>query len=243
MAEKQEDPAGPAAYKGWTQAEKFYLVKALEVTNRRNIKEIQEYVPSKSCDEIKAAIVYTVQEAYKRPEYKEAIAKLNKKYKPKRCTKSADPLALWTQRLLDSYPNEELRTETATALRIIAECESFPPPAATENVDFREVYNQLANAMEGKPVTADLLTTAVLKKCLDETIIASKVFHRRSSSKHLLQTLIDATDAERETQFYSSTADQGLSILRSFVSQRNYNPLNVPEAYLKPCVERKQGSK
>ncbi|PZC85350.1 hypothetical protein B5X24_HaOG201846 [Helicoverpa armigera] len=243
MAENQEEPAGPAAFAGWTRAEKFYLLKALEVTDRRNIEEIQDYLPNKSYDEVKAAIDYAVQEAYKRPEYKEAIAKLHKKYyRPNKWATPADPLARWAEKIKKSYPDKELRTETAVALRMIAECESVPPPSATENVDFREVYYQLANAIEGKPVTADIPTTAVLKKCLDETMIASRAFYRHSSPKHLLKLVIDAADEERTETLFARTSDQELSVLRSFVSQRSYNPLNIPEAYLKPGVTRKQGS-
>lgn len=217
--------------KGWTKDEKFYLLLALKTFGMHNIKKIQEYVSTKSLDETKAAVDYFKHIAIQHPVFE----KRREVVKSKFTRKPRVPLACWAQLLTDALNFNELRTETATAVRLIADLEKIPSPVCTDTIDFRQVYHQIANALEGKAVAPDLATTAILYKCVSETALSSKAFIKNVAYKYVINT-IDLSDKEIN-MFPRPTEDKELSILRHLASQRSYNPLKVKEEYLKPSCE------
>uniref|UniRef100_A0A2A4JYD9 SANT domain-containing protein n=1 Tax=Heliothis virescens TaxID=7102 RepID=A0A2A4JYD9_HELVI len=236
---EQEQPDQPEkasdneAIKNWTQKEKYHLIQALKAYGRREIEKIQEHVETKTYDETKAAIEHYTKIALEHPLFVQK--QQDNKQKPSK--KHQAPLTGWAKLLTDSLSLNELRTETATAVRMIADLENFPPPECTDNIDFRQVYHQIANAMEGKPITPDLSTTPVLHKCLIETALSSKAFIKTAAYKYILNN-VDLSDREINT-FPKPTEDYELGILRHLASQRSYNPLKVPEDFLKPSCEVK----
>lgn len=216
-----------AEYHQWTKTEKFNLFTALNTVERKEFSKIRkEYVPTKSERQIQAAISYLSKKAYQHRDFVNYHkSQYNTKFK-------ISVLNKWTKNLKGSIPSQNLHTETATALKMIADCENLPPSAFTDGIDFREVYRQLANVMEGKPLTSDPLILAVLKICITETYLASKSFVKGSVAiTNLIKTL------NPDSSFANCpkpTDDPELSVLRQLAAQKCYNPLNIPEAFLKP---------
>ncbi|XP_026485807.1 uncharacterized protein LOC113393236 [Vanessa tameamea] len=210
--------------KGWTKEEKFQLLQALKEHGLHNIKEIIECFVNKSEDEIKRAIEYYKNKALIHPKMQEK--------KSKKCNNLPTiPLASWAKFLIESYGFEDLQTETATALRIIADFEDKPPAVCTNKFDFKKIYHMLADALEGKPIPHDKLTMAMFDKCIVETALTSKAFIRSTAYKQILQSI---NISEKNMNVLTKpTEDNELSILRHLASQKNYNPLNIPENYLK----------
>ncbi|XP_047527195.1 uncharacterized protein LOC125064280 [Vanessa atalanta] len=210
--------------KGWTKEEKFQLLQALKEHGLHNIKEIIKCFVNKSEDEIKGAIEYYKNKALVHPKMQEK--------KSKKCNNLPTiPLASWAKFLIESYGFEDLQTETATALRIIADFEDKPPAVCTNKFDFKKIYHMLADALEGKPIPHDKLTMAMFDKCIVETALTSKAFIRSTAYKQILQSI---NISEKNMNVLTKpTEDNELSILRHLASQKNYNPLNIPENYLK----------
>ncbi|CAB3242857.1 unnamed protein product [Arctia plantaginis] len=235
MEECQSDIANqPSSIKGWTKDEKFYLLQALKAFRSHDIERIHEYINTKTPHEILLAINHYKKIASEHPIFdKHPI-------KPKKYCKPRVPLTSWAKLLTDNFALEELRTESATAVRMIAELEMIPDDLYTEHIDFRKVYHTIANAMEGKSLQLDKITVAVLNKCIVETALSSKAFIKTSSFKYFLNSI----DFDKEAHtFHKPTENQELTVLRHLASQRNYNPLRVQENYLKPTCERGSSSK
>lgn len=231
--EQPEKSIEDDAIKNWTQKERFHLLQGIKDCGRRDIEKIQEYVITKTFEETKIAVEYFTKKALEHPLFVEK----QQEAKQKPAKKHQAPLTGWVKLLTDSLNINELSTETATAVRMIADLENFPAPECTDNIDFRQVYHQIANAMEGKPVNLDLATSAVLRKCFIETALSSKAFIKTAAYKYLINN-VDLSDREINT-FPRPTEDQELGILRHLASQRSYNPLKVPEDFLKPSCEVK----
>ncbi|KAJ8704109.1 hypothetical protein PYW07_013403 [Mythimna separata] len=217
------------AIKDWTQEEKYHLLKALKAHGRHDIEKIQEHIPTKSFEQVKAAVGYYTGVALQHPIFQKETGQ-----KPKRSRKPHSPLTDWAKLLTDNLTYNELSTETATAVRMIADLENIPTPECTDGIDFRKVYHQIANAMEGKPIMADLGTAAVLHKCVIETALSSKAFIKTAAFRYIINN-VDLSDKEINT-FPRPTDNHELSILRHLASQRSYNPLKVPEDHLKPST-------
>ncbi|XP_050343016.1 uncharacterized protein LOC126768766 [Nymphalis io] len=210
--------------KGWTKGEKFQLLQALKEHGLHNTKEIIECFVNKNEDDIKIAIEYYKKKALVHPI-------MQKKKAKKSNNLPIIPLASWAKFLIESYGFEDLQTETATALRIIADFEDKPPAVCTNKFDFKKIYYMLADALEGKPIPHDKLTMAMFDKCIIETALTSKAFIRSTAYKQILQSI---NIAEKNMNVLTKpTEDTELSILRQLASQKNYNPLNIPEKYLK----------
>lgn len=244
MAAASSDLAGPSSLschpsqdignydpmQDWTEAEKYRFIKSLKIHGPEDIKTIDEDVVTRSYEEIKAAIEYCIRRAEQLR--KNSTNKVEQKTKrPKRTN---TPLVDWGKLLTDNLSYNELRTETPTALHMIADLERIPPPECTDGIDFRQVYHQIANTMEGKPLNADLGTAAVLHKCLIETALSSKAFIRTAALRNIINN-IDLSEREIN-MFPRPTEDHELAIIRHLASQRSYNPLKVPEDYLKPST-------
>lgn len=214
----------------WTEKEKYCFIKSLKLHGPEEINSIAEDVSTRNFEEIKAAIEYCIRRA----------TRLRNKTSDKRAQRSRRskkphmPLVDWGKLLTDNLSYNELRTETPTALRLIADLERIPSPECTDGIDFRNVYRQLANAMDGKPLNADLGTAAILHKCLIETALSSKAFIKTAALRNII-TNIDLSEKEIN-MFPRPTEDHELAIIRHLASQRSYNPLKVPEDYLKPST-------
>lgn len=215
----------------WCKEDKLCLLRALKTHGSKNISHIHTEIPTKSCEQIIRAVNY-----YKIRAAKIKTSKNRRKEKSRPRSNPRIPLASWAKFLTDSLSYKELQTESVSAIRIIADLENHPPAACTENVNFKKIYHQIANAMEGKPIPEDKMTNCILKKCLLETALISKAFIRNSTFKFLMDS-INISEQEINA-FPKPTFDHELSTIRHLAAQRNYNPLNVPEYFLKPSISR-----
>lgn len=226
MASEQDSTYNHSAPEGWTKREKFILLQSLKMHSSHNLEEILLSLPTKTTEEVQSAIAYYKQKALSRPR----ISTKNKKPKTDRYAKSRIPLNTWAKLLSDKFNFKDLETETATALRIIAEFETIPPAMQTEDIDFRQVYHLLANALEGKSLDEDKRLAAVIEKCLLETAIISKSFIRKCTLTNIMENINlqgEVNIVPRPTHI-----DVG-SLIRHLASQKAYNPLNISDAYLK----------
>ncbi|PZC79745.1 hypothetical protein B5X24_HaOG215836 [Helicoverpa armigera] len=220
------------AIRGWTQAEKYNLIQALKAGGLNNMELIQESVPTRTAEELKAGLAYYKSVALQHP----LLTALEEKKKPKKKSsnrrKANGPILQWQQQLANALEPDQLRTETATAVRMLAEAEDIPAKELTGNIDFRKVYHQIANALEGRAIDFDAGTTAVLQKCLMDTAMRSKA-HLNPKMKDFLKK-IEMPDKESPPVTQARpTSNAELAVLRHLTTQRNYNPLNVPEELLK----------
>lgn len=217
------------AVEGWTKDEKYDLLLGLKTFGSYDIEKISSAIPNKTTEQIKNAIDYYKKKALNCP-----VTDMVKTKKEKNLIKSTTtiPLAGWAKLLTDSLQFKDLHTETATALRMIADFEHIPSASCTESIDFRKIYHNLANALDGKALPEDNLIKIILEKCAVETALTSKSFMRTSAYKNIVHT-ITVSDSENNV-FPRSLENQELSTLRFLASQRSYNPLNIPENFLKP---------
>lgn len=218
------------ALEGWTKEEKFDLLTALKTYHSSQIKNLKLCIPTKTTEEVIAALNY-----YKRKAKNHRTMMQNKKLAriTKIKPKSQVPLAAWASLLTDSFSFENLKTDTSTAVRLIADIENMPSPVYTEGIDFRKVYHQIANAMEGKGLVGNKLTNAVLKKCIVDTAFTSRSFIRNNTLKMVI-SFLNLNNQEPRTSYPSYSDNTELSLLRYLALQRAYNPLNIPENYLRP---------
>lgn len=216
---------------GWNKEEKYYLLQALKAYRSYDVERIHEYISTKSPEEIMIAIDHYKKIASKHPVFQK------NEIKSKRFIKPRVPLTRWATLLTDKIGLDELKTETPTAVRMIAELEKLPEASCTEDIDFRKIYHTIANAMEGKTLVTDKSTIALLNKCIVETALLSKSFIGMNPYKHLMNS-IDKNDKEVHT-FPKPTKNQELIILRHLAAQRNYNPLKVSDEFMKPLYSDK----
>ncbi|CAH0407703.1 unnamed protein product [Chilo suppressalis] len=212
---------------GWTKQDKYELLQVLKVYGSHNIEAIHAMLPSKPTNEIIEMINY----------YRgKALNHLNEKKKDGKVVKSISkvPLSIWAKILTDSYNYNELQTETANAVRVIADCEKFPPATNTNQIDFKAIYHAVANAMEGKALPDDPLINSILQKCIIETAYSSRTFIRNSTLRNVINS-INLFEKVGNT-FMRPTENSELLALRHLASQRNYNPLSIDEEYLKPSL-------
>lgn len=210
----------------WTKEEKYDLYQALKVCDFQDYEKLSTYITTKSVDDIRRAISH----------YKNLISEhpvLCKKVK--KGTKTGGnliPLADWGKFLTESLNLKDLRTDTATVLRLIADFEEFPSPACASNVNFSKIYHALANALEGKELPKDKMIISIVDKCLIDTALTSKPFMRVSNVKNIIRSL-NMSDKELNS-FPHYTDNQELTNIRHIASQRSYNPLNLSEDILRP---------
>ncbi|XP_045446494.1 uncharacterized protein LOC123654643 [Melitaea cinxia] len=208
----------------WTKEEKFKLLQALKEHGSYNIEKISNLFTTKNEDEILTALEFYKKKALIHPTMKQKkVRRLN--------NLPVIPLASWAKFLMDFYGFEDLQTDTATALRIIADFEDKPPAVCTDKFDFKKIYHMLADALEGKPLLHDKLIMAMFDKCIVETALTSKAFIRSTAYKQILQSI---NLLEKNINVFAKpTKDNELANLRHLAAQKNYNPLNIPENYLK----------
>lgn len=219
------------ALEGWTNEDRYNLFVALKNYPLHRIKAINTFIPTKTPDQIVAAISYFKDKTKK---HKTILRNTNIAKKTKLRPDLRVPLANWASLLTDSFRFEDLQTDTSNAIRLIADVEKIPPAYETQDVDFRKIYHQIANAMEGKGIITNKYTNAILKKCIVDTAFTSKSFIKHSTLKLLLST-VNFAQNESRTGFPSHADDVGLVFLRQLALTRAYNPLNIPETYFKPA--------
>lgn len=216
--------------KEWTKNEIFDLLQTIKVFGSREITQIGENIPTKSTDQIKKAIEY-----YKEKANVQVDRTVKKKKNPAKKNYSKRPpvpLNSWAKLLQDSLSFNELHTETATALRLIAEFDNIPAAKNTDNIDFRNVYHSIANALEGKAIPDNTPLAAIINKCILDTAMMSRAF-MRAGALHNIVDWIDMSDKHIHV-LPRPTDNTELATLRHLASQRSYNPLNISEQYLKP---------
>lgn len=232
MAEEQQtaNSSSPSSdldtLEGWTKQEKYELLMGLKYYGSNEPAALIVSIPSKSLVEIQHAVNYYKRKALKHPTMNERKRKekTNVKVFPR------IPIASWAKCLTDSSSYEDLQTETATALRLIADFENIPSPVCTNGIDFRKMYHFIADAMEGKSLPDGHQASTILDKCIVETALLSKSFMRNST----LQFLVENIDMKNQlNRFPKATANNELGNIEHLLTQRNYNPLNIPDHYLK----------
>ncbi|KPJ11334.1 hypothetical protein RR48_14973 [Papilio machaon] len=211
----------------WTKEEKYNLFQALKVCDFHDYEKLSTFITTKSIDDIRGAIAHYKNKISKHPVLYKKVKKSIKK-----TGGNLIPLTDWAKFLTESLNLKDLRTETATALRLIADFEEFPAPICTNNIDFSKIYHTLANALEGKALTKDKMIISMMDKCLIDSALTSKAFIRSSSFKNVLKTL-NMSDNELNS-FPHYTDNQELANIRHLASLRSYNPLNLSEDVLRP---------
>lgn len=225
-----DENEGEVAPFGWSREDKYTLLQAIKFSDSSDIERIQLSLPSKTTEEISQVIAFYKKKAQEHPKVKDRMTRERRAM----TNISQVPLSQWTKLLTDTFTYKELETETATALRLIAEFDNIPGAVCTGGVDFKAVYHALANSMEGKSLPDDKLINAILEKCIIETAYSSKAFIRNTAFKNVIHQ-INLTDKEISS-FPRPTDNHELNTLRHLSSQRRYNPLNISETYLKPTV-------
>lgn len=214
----------PAVLEGWTEDETFELYLGIK-HNSYDTKEIQKRLPKRTEEQIQAVIDYFRTELVKK-----TTGPLSSR--PKRRIKPVPqvPLAKWADLMTETYEYKELQTEYATAVRLIAEFEDHPNPSICNGIDFKKIYHYMADAMEGKPLPEDTIAAEIFNHCIMECSSMSKQF----VPKHELEDILaDPSTVGHNSNVPRPTKDGGLAALRHLITQRNYNPLNIPEKYLK----------
>ncbi|CAG4937401.1 unnamed protein product [Colias eurytheme] len=209
---------------GWTKEEKFQLLQALKEYGCSDIDQIQSFICSKTTKEIKDAIKFYNRKALQNP----AVLKKKKK---RTANASIAPIASWAKLLTDTKSFDELNTEIALALRLIAEFEDKPPVVCTNKVDFKAAYSYLANALEGKPLPDNKFVKAIFEKCLYDIAVASKSFLKPQTLKKLIKDM-NLCDQGIKINSQASNSTE-FTTIKYLANQGQYNPLNIEEQYLK----------
>ncbi|XP_061377779.1 uncharacterized protein LOC133319007 [Danaus plexippus] len=213
---------------GWTKQEKFNLLQAIKENGSQYIQLISNFIPTKSEEEIKMAISYYKKKALEHPTtwIQKNIRRAN--------NLPVIPLSVWAKNIIDTHSFESLGTETAAALRLIAQYEDRPASVCTANIDFKKAYTILADALEGKTIPHDHYILPVFEKCILETALTSKAYMKSSAYKQVIQSINNNT--QEVNLFKVPDDDNELIALRHLACQISYNPLNIPEKYLKSSV-------
>lgn len=213
----------------WTKDEKFLLYQALKDFGSYNIDNIYLAIPSKSKEQVVAAVNYYKKIAFKQHEGRpEGRRKTQSRH-------SRVPLLSWAQLLIDTSNFEDLKTDTANALRLIAKFENIPATICTENIDFRHLYHILANAMEGKALEEDYTMALVLDKCFTEAVLVSKAFMRNTTLISIMENYLKAANtAHKEiTTVNKPGTEPAEAAIRHLASKDNYNPFSITQTNLK----------
>lgn len=221
MTAPYQTPEAPSELKGWTKDEMYDLNNALKL-HSYNIPSIKTFLPNKTEEQIQAAINYFHDDLLKKTS---TSRRQTRKLKPW----PQVPLSKWADRMTELYNYTQLRTECATALRIIADFEDFPHPSVCHDIDFQQAYHHIADAMEGKPLTEDPCEGSVYNHCIMESSELGKNY----IPKNELDEILSATShSECNINKPLPTTDRDLRALRHIAAQTNYNPLRIPEKYI-----------
>ncbi|XP_026328802.1 uncharacterized protein LOC113236820 [Hyposmocoma kahamanoa] len=229
-ASSNTDSQSPAVIaEEWTKDEKFFLYQALKDFGSYDIDAICQAIPSKSKEQVAQAVNHYKKRAFKQHEGKPE----GKRKTQVRHTRV--PLLSWAQLLIDSSNFEDLKTDSANALRLIAKFENIPATICTENIDFRHLYHVVANAMEGKALQEDYTIALVLDKCFTEAVLVSKAFMRNTTLISIMENYLKAANtAHKEiTTVYKPGIEPAEAAIRHLATKNNYNPFSIAESNLK----------
>lgn len=232
VSQEQSSQQTEKRIENWSKLEKYQLLQALKTHGSHNIEILMQEIPSKTSEEIEEALqVYRS----KASAVLNCSAKKLTKSKVKMREKQV-PLSEWTNILHQSYNFKELSTETATAVRIIAEFEKIPLPHFTNEVNFRHIYHLIASALEGRTLPlVNGVTSYTIHKSLLETAIATKGFISDGDLQVCVgtMTLSDQLILTRPT----ATDNAALANIQHLASLCNYNPLGLSVGFLKPSKQ------
>lgn len=212
---------------GWSNEDKYYLLQAIKCSHSNSIENIKTLLTTKSEKEIEETVKYYKKRAANHPFSTKTLPPSRRALKKI----SRAPIAMWAKYLTDLYSYKELEAETSLALHLLADLDDIPAGVCTSGVDFKEIYHGLANAMEGKSLPVDKTINMILEKCILESAYAGKAFIRRTSFLNVLNAIYRS---DKEINVFRPTEKLELDAVRHLSSQRQYNPLNVSETYLKP---------
>lgn len=213
----------------WTKDEKFYLYQALKDFGSYNIDSICQAIPMKTKEQIVGAVNYYKKRAFKQHEGRpEGRRKAQTQH-------TRVPLLSWAKLLIDSSNFEELKTDTANALRLIAKFENIPATICTENIDFRHLYHVVANAMEGKALQEDYTIALVLDKCFTEAALVSKAFMKNATLISIMENYLKAANtAHKELNTVNKPGTEpSEAAIKHLATKSNYNPFSISESHLK----------
>ncbi|XP_050671357.1 uncharacterized protein LOC126969830 [Leptidea sinapis] len=207
----------------WTKEEKFYLYQALIQYGSEDIEQISNLMPTKSDKEIEAALSYYRKKASLIP-----VIQPKKAPKKKVESNSSIPLANWAKLLLESKTYEELNTDIAFALRLIADFEEKP---FSREINIRTIYYTLANALEGKSVKMDKITKSVIEQCMLDSSVASNTFVKPFQLRTILENIRIDENVSNSLRKISECHDE--ANIQYLISQKAYNPFNFSQNILK----------
>lgn len=210
----------------WTKDEKFVLFQALKDFGSYDIDSICQAVPTKSKEEIVETVNNFKKRAFKQ---QKGRPELRKKSQARHLRV---PLLSWAKLLIDSANFEDLKTDTANALRLIAKFENIPAPICTENIDFRCMYHVLANAMEGKALDQDYTIALVLDKCFTEAALVSKAFMKTTTLISIMENYLKAANtAHKELNtVYKAGTEPAEAAIKHLATRSNYNPFSIADS-------------
>lgn len=211
---------------GWSKEEKFNLLRAMREFGSRDIEKIQSLITSKTCKEIAKAIEYYRAKAFINPQ-------VLRKREQRKINICATPLGRWAKALTDTKSYDELKTDIATALRLIADFEERSPKACTEQYNFGKAYHTLANALDGRILPDDPKENTLLEKCLIDTANASKTLKTFSVQDVISDIVISADWVDDNIIIHKANENAELANIRCILNQREYNPLQLSENHLK----------
>lgn len=213
----------------WTKDEKFFLYQALREFGSYDINSICLAIPTKSKEQIVGTVNYYKKRAFKQHEGRPE----GKKKTQARHTRV--PLLSWAKLLIDSSSFEELKTDTASALRLIAKFENIPASICTESIDFRHLYHVLANAMEGKALQEDYTIALVLDKCFTESALVSKAFMKNTTLISIMENYLKAVNtAHKELNtVHRPDTKPAEAAIKHLATKSNYNPFSIADINLK----------
>ncbi|KAJ2946924.1 hypothetical protein O0L34_g16266 [Tuta absoluta] len=217
------------ALAGWSKAEKFELLQGIKAQGSHKIRAIQRYIPGKTLKQIEAALNHYKKIALDK---KKLVRRKGGRPRADMNLKPSMPLSQWAKFLTDNVKYEDLQTEVATALRLIAEFEAIPETLCTDMVDFRKAYHMLANAVEGKSLQDDQFLTMLLSKSVVETALTSKVFLQSTTVRQIVENIRIKTEQDVKS-LPRPASNKELLLVQHFADQSNYNPLNLTVESLK----------
>lgn len=220
----------PVISEEWTKDEKYYLYEALKDFGSYNIDALSLAIPTKSKQQIVEALNHYKKRAFKQHEGR---SEAKRRIQIKKETRV--PLLSWAKLLIESSNFEDLKTDTANALRLIAIFENIPATICTENIDFRHIYHVLASAMEGKALQEDHTEALVLDKCLTEAALVSKAFMRNTTLISIMENYLKTADtAHKELNTVNRPgAEPAQAAIKHLATKTNYNPFSIAEGNLK----------
>lgn len=134
------------AMDGWSRKEKLYILQGL---NNLDFDKMEIKIPTRSREEIKNAVLHMVNNLAAAPRVQRVpISKL--------------------QQVVSITDDPNKRRLKSQLVRLLPNFNYIPPTMSVMNINIRELFEQIANAIEGKPVVADAATMEILHVIIEE---------------------------------------------------------------------------